>query len=312
MGTNDGALTILIIIIFIILYMFNILAVGLKNIKEDWPKYRCNPMVMPMAGALSPDGKSASENFTYCIQTMQKDYMQYLLQPVNYNLNVLGSNASAITDSLNNVRAFFNNLRNMITEVIQNVFGVFLNLVIEFQRITINIKDLFGKTLGIMTTLLYTISGSVMTMESMWNGPPGKTVQALCFKPDTLLQTKNGEFVKMEDIKLGEILKNGSKVMANMKIHNLDENGERIQKFYKVSMGEKGEDVYVTGEHLIYNPESKKFEHVNENQNYKETSVSSDYFSCLITSDHVILIGDNIFHDWEDSNGSSCKDVYTF
>ena len=309
MGSNDGALTILIIIIFIILYMFNILAVGLKNIKEDWPKYRCNPMVMPMAGALSPDGKSASENFTYCIQTMQKDYMQYLLQPVNYNLNVLGSNASAITDSLNNVRAFFNNLRNMITEVIQNVFGVFLNLVIEFQRITINIKDLFGKTLGIMTTLLYTISGSVMTMESMWKGPPGKTVQALCFKPDTLLQTKNGEFVKMEDIKLGEVLKNGSKVMANMKIHNLDENGNRIQNFYKVSMGENDEDVYVTGEHLIYNPESKNFEHVKENDDYKETDVSSDYFSCLITNDHVILIGDNIFHDWEDSNGSSAKDV---
>ena len=309
MGSNDGALTILIIIIFIILYMFNILAVGLKNIKEDWPKYRCNPIVMPMAGALSPDGKSASENFTYCIQTMQKDYMQYLLQPVNYNLNVLGSNASAITDSLNNVRAFFNNLRNMITEVIQNVFGVFLNLVIEFQRITINIKDLFGKTLGIMTTLLYTISGSVMTMESMWKGPPGETVRALCFKPDTLLQTKNGEFVKMEDIKLGEVLKNGSKVMANMKIHNLDENGNRIQNFYKVSMGENDEDVYVTGEHLIYNPESKIFEHVKENDDYKETDVSSDYFSCLITNDHVILIGDNIFHDWEDSNGSSAKDV---
>ena len=309
MGSNDGALTILIIIIFIILYMFNILAVGLKNIKEDWPKYRCNPMVMPMAGALSPDGKSASENFTYCIQTMQKDYMQYLLQPVNYNLNVLGSNASAITDSLNNVRAFFNNLRNMITEVIQNVFGVFLNLVIEFQRITINIKDLFGKTLGIMTTLLYTISGSVMTMESMWKGPPGGMVRALCFKPDTLLQTKNGEFVKMEDIKLGEVLKNGSKVMANMKIHNLDENGNRIQNFYKVSMGENDEDVYVTGEHLIYNPESKIFEHVKENDDYKETDVSSDYFSCLITNDHVILIGDNIFHDWEDSNGSSAKDV---
>ena len=309
MGSNDGALTILIIIIFIILYMFNILAVGLKNIKEDWPKYRCNPIVMPMAGALSPDGKSASENFTYCIQTMQKDYMQYLLQPVNYNLNVLGSNASAITDSLNNVRAFFNNLRNMITEVIQNVFGVFLNLVIEFQRITINIKDLFGKTLGIMTTLLYTLSGSVMTMESMWKGPPGETVRALCFKPDTLLQTKNGEFVKMEDIKLGEVLKNGSKVMANMKIHNLDENGNRIQNFYKVSMGENDEDVYVTGEHLIYNPESKIFEHVKENDDYKETDVSSDYFSCLITNDHVILIGDNIFHDWEDSNGSSAKDV---
>jgi len=313
MESSDWGLTILIVLIFIMLYMFNVLAVGLQNVKSNWPQYRCNPMVMPFAGTLGPDGTNSSENFTYCIQTMQKDYMQYLLQPVNYNLNVMGSASNSISDSLNNVRAFFNNLRNMITSVIQNVFGVFLNIIIEFQRTTINIKDLFGKLVGIMATLLYTLSGSIMTMESAWKGPTGKMVRTLgkgfCFKPDTILQTKSGEFVKMEDIKLGEILKNGSKVMANMKIHNLDDNGKHIQSFYKFSGGENNTDIYVTGEHLVYNETEKKFEHVIENPNSKETDISSDYFSCLITSDHVILIGDIIFHDWEDNNGSSTKDV---
>lgn len=313
MESSDWGLTILIIVIFMILYMFNVLAVGLQNVKANWPQYRCNPMVMPFAGTLGPDGTSSSENFTYCIQTMQKDYMQYLLQPVNYNLNVIGTASGSITKALNDVRAFFNNLRNMITSIIQNVFGVFLNIVIEFQRITINIKDLFGKIVGIMAALLYTLSGSVMTMESAWKGPTGKMVRTLgkgfCFKPDTMLQTKSGEFVKMEDIKLGEVLKNGSKVMANMKIHNLDENGKHLQKFYKFNGGERGEAIYVTGEHLVYNAIERKFEHVFENPNAKETSISSDYFSCLITSDHIILIGDVIFHDWEDSNGSSVKDV---
>jgi hypothetical protein len=313
MESNDWGLTILIILIFILLYMFNVLAVGLQNIKSSWPQYRCNPMVMPFAGILGPEGTKGGENFTYCIQTMQKDYMQYLLQPVNYNLNVMGTTANTLTTSLNNVRAFFNNLRNMITSVIQNVFGVFLNIIIEFQRVTINIKDLFGKTVAIVAALLYTLSGSIMTMESAWKGPMGKMVRTLgkgfCFKPDTLLQTKSGKFVKMEDIELGETLKNGSIVMANMKIHNLDEEGKRIQNFYKLPGGEEGNDIYVTGEHLVYDEITRKFQNVNENVNSETTDVSSDYFSCLITSDHVILIGDKVFHDWEDNNGSSSKDV---
>ena len=33
----------------------------------------------------------------------------------------------------------------LVTATIQSIFGVFLNLVIEFQRITIGIKDLIGK-----------------------------------------------------------------------------------------------------------------------------------------------------------------------
>ena len=35
----------IIIIIFVLLYCVNILAVGIENIKKDWPKYRCNPVV---------------------------------------------------------------------------------------------------------------------------------------------------------------------------------------------------------------------------------------------------------------------------
>lgn len=40
-----------------------------------------------------------------------------------------------------------------------------------------------------------------------------------------------------------------------------------------------------------------------------ETDESSDHFCCLITTNHLITIGDRLFHDWEDNNGSSSKDV---
>ena len=131
MKSGDIGLSIFIIFIFIILYLFNILAIGIKNVKDDWPKYRCNPIVMPFAGILAPNGTSATQNFTYCIQNMQSNYMQHLLQPVNYNLGVLGDSAASITSSVNAVRAFFNKLRNMIRDTIAGVFSVFLNIIIE-------------------------------------------------------------------------------------------------------------------------------------------------------------------------------------
>lgn len=103
--------------------------------------------------------------------------MGYLMQPFQYNLNVIGSLGSDLVNTLQKVRTFIDYLRTSIASIIQNVFGVFLNLIIEFQRIMIGVKDLFGKTAGILATLLYMLSGSIDTMNSAWRGPPGKMIR---------------------------------------------------------------------------------------------------------------------------------------
>lgn len=240
MKAGDIGLSLFIILIFILLYLLNILAIGIKNVKDDWPKYRCNPIVMPFAGILAPNGTGATENFTYCIQNMQSNYMQHLLQPVNYNLGVLGDTTSSISNSVNAARAFFDKLRNMIKDTVMGIFSVFLNLIIEFQRTIINIKDLFAKLVGILASLLFILDGSMKTMESTWNGPPGQLVRKIgkmkiCFRPDTLLILENGSNVMIKDIKLGDKLKNGSEVVGTMMLNNLNNNGERIENLYKIS-----------------------------------------------------------------------------
>ena len=181
MKTSDISQTIIILLIFILLYLFNIFSIGIKKIRNNWPKYRCNPMIMPFANIF---GEDIMRNFTFCIQGMQKDYMKYLMQPLNYNFSILGQLGQNLSVNIQNIREFFNKLRNMITDSIKNIFGVFLNIIIEFQRIIINIKDLFAKLIGILATLLHTISGLIYTMESGWNGLPGQMVRALCFDPE--------------------------------------------------------------------------------------------------------------------------------
>ena len=72
MKTSDLLNSIFIIAVFIGLYIANILAIGKKNIEKNWPIYRCSPLVMPFANMF---GHDTMKNFTYCIQTMQTDFM---------------------------------------------------------------------------------------------------------------------------------------------------------------------------------------------------------------------------------------------
>ena len=311
MKTSDLTISIFIILIFIVLYVFNVLTVGINKVKEDWPLYRCNPAVMPFASYF---GQNASENFTYCIQSMQGNYMSYLMQPVQYSLDLMGNIGSNLTKSLNDVRAFIDSIRTKITSIVIGIFSVFLNILIEFQRITINIKDLFNKLIGIMATMMYTLDGSIMTMNATWSGPPGQLVRALCFHPHTTLKLKDGSLVFMKDIPLNSILKNGSIVYAVMHISNLDKNGKCIEALYRVKGGEHVNDSYdndsdilVSGSHLVYDPSSTTFVHVENLLQAEKTDIMCETFTCLITSNHIIPIGKWIFHDWEDNNGSASK-----
>lgn len=175
-SASDITLITIIFLIFVILIVLNILSKGIANIKRNWPKYRCNPMVMPFASFF---GQDASENFTFCLQSIQTNYMSYLTMPINYNLNVLGKIAKQLNDVINSAREFIAYMRNMITDIIGSIFGIFLNILIEFQKMTISIKDAFSKFIAILFSLMYILMGSIDTMKSAWKGPPGELVRVV-------------------------------------------------------------------------------------------------------------------------------------
>jgi len=317
MKTSDLTLSIIIVFIFIFLYIFNLVVVGMQRIKDNWPVYRCQPLVMPFASFF---GHDTGKNYAYCIQSMQKGFMDDLLKPLNFNVNILGDITSELTGTFNNFREFTKYFRFSMMDAFSNIFATLFNLMIEVQRTVINIKDMVGKVIGIMTTTLYVLDGSVMTMSSAWSGPPGQLVRALCFHPETQLDLKNGNKVSMKDVELNSILKNGTRVLSVMKLSNLDENGTIIEKMYRVKRNIKNNNdndnddndddyILVSGSHLIYNPDSKQFVQVKDLPNSEISQVDCDVLSCLITSNHTIPIGDWIFHDWEDNNGSQSKSI---
>jgi len=273
---------------------------AIADIKKDWPKYRCNPIFMPLSDNIEKD-------FVYCIQTMQTNFMGYLLQPINYILNVLSSFGTDFTQSLNLVRTSLSSTRSLFTSITQNIFGVFLNLVIEFQKITIGIKDLVGKIIGIMVTVMYLIDGSVKTLQSTWNGPPGQMVKALgglCFHPDTKITLKNGTTKTLREVDLGDVLQNNSRIHATMKIDNVTK-----ECYYRMPGTRDDTDILVTGSHLVFCNKISRFIEVKDHPDAVKTEEIGDWFTCFITDDHTLQIDQYIFWDWEDDVMKWAKNI---
>ena len=299
MRTSDIALTLLIIIIFVGLMSFNVLVVNVQKIKDNWPVYRCNPAVMPFSSTLGNIGPS--ENFTFCIQNMQSSFMDHLLMPVNYSLSIMGGLAGKFQSALNAIRYMFHFIRTFVQNIVESIYGIFLNILIEFQKVTMGIIDLVGKMTGIMTAMMFMMDGTVKTMKSIWRGPPGGMLRALCFHPDTVLTLKNGKQVKMKEKNLGDVLKNGSVILGtlNLKNTNITDSSTYSNKLYEIEGGEKNESIYVTGTHLVF--DGTKFDYVRNYKYAKESVVNSKELSCLLTSDNKICIGDHVFWDYDDT-----------
>ena len=305
MKASDWTRFIYIILTFMILHMFIIFVVQIDNIKKNWPKYKCNPMIMPFAGVFGHDEYT---NFTECIQTMQTDYMDYLLQPLNLDLSIITEMSSVFTDGISSGFSIITDLQNLLGNIFQGIYGVFYQVIIEFQKMIINIKDVFNKISAMFIVLVHTIEGIKLTIESASNS----VLADVCFDPDTKILLDNGDLVKMKDLELNSKLKNGARVMSVMRINNINSKGEIREDMYKINNGENNDPIYVTGSHLVYDKTISDFVKVENLKGVNPallTNKKCSELSCLITTDHTIPIGDWIFHDWEDNNGSDSKTI---
>jgi hypothetical protein len=284
---------ILINLAFIIQILALLYFRAANDVKENWSLYRCNPSYWVFS-------ENVSEDFTYCVQNTQINSMGYLLQPINYLISNLTSSSGELGTSLNNIRKMISGIRGFTGNIVENIFGVFLNLIIEFQKMILSIKDMVGKLIGVVVTILYVLDGSIKTMNSTWNGPPGQMVKSIgsCFHPETKIKVKSGDVYSMKDLPLGVELEDGSKVFSVLKVDNPNK-----LPLYKINNGVNNEPIYVTGEHFILEPDTNKFIQVKDYKGAKlqsKTEMYSNWFSCIITTNRRIKINKHIFWDWED------------
>lgn len=289
----DVMSSFLILLIFGIIFLGLIIAAMAKNIEKNWPKYKCNPIVIPMAGYL---GKDAIKNFTECIGDIQGGFMGMFLAPLQYVMSILAGLGGTIMESVENVRGMFNSLVDGILDMFGSILGIFFNIGLAFQILMGNVKDLIMKMVGILYTLGLFINAATITAKSANAGPIGTLIDVFgCFPNNTKIKLLNGTYKEMSKLSLGDKLVSGGSVHAILKVK-----GNERNTYYKIYSNELKDYIYVTGDHLIKNKSTGEFIPAKQYKDAIKTKQWDNEMSCLVTTNNLIPIGEYIFWDWED------------
>jgi len=177
MNTSDLFATVLIIFIYMVLLLFTIMLIGIENIKKNWNQYRCNPIVIPFADVF---GEDVNDNFNYCVQGIQAEYMKELTEPLYSYMSQIVSMSGDLQNNMSETFAFVDKLRESVDFLTLDLFSVFKNLMVEVENMVLNVNDMFGKTTGTISTLInmvYTLENIMVSgykkIKPLWNGVKG-------------------------------------------------------------------------------------------------------------------------------------------
>ena len=176
MDTSDITKSILIFVVFLGINFFILFSIGLKSIKEQWPKYKCNPVVMPFASFF---GKDPITNFESCIQNIQNLHMGSLLDPLYHSMNLISDTGNEIMSGVLSFSGILNLLKFNLVSTSNLAVEIVINILIEMQSLLIKFKDMINKLIGIFITFIYLIAGTQTTALTIWEGLPGWLIKKI-------------------------------------------------------------------------------------------------------------------------------------
>jgi hypothetical protein len=273
------------LVIVIVATLTAILAVGytmvlarVDEIKENWVQYRCNPLYMPFSSFVGVD---TANNFMQCSMTSFKDYLGFILDPIQNLFGTFLAMFSSIATSLDGMRKMFNGIRSGFLGIVSMIFGKIANTLASMQYLMIRIRTVFMRVAAIMYSMMNVMSTGVASGKSVMNGPIGKTISFLCFAPETPVELASGHYKEMGAIDVGDVLRGGHTVTGTYAFMAPDE------KLYCYN------GILVTGSHRL--ADGTRIDQSN--------AVLSDetrpVVVCLDTDTGFIQLGTTLFRDFE-------------
>ena len=192
---------------------------NVKDLKDNWPAYRCNPAYMPFAGLV---GQDPFKTFTDCTMKSFQDYTGFVVDPIMAQFSQITGIVGQIGGAMNDMRGMMAQTRTGFLGIVGTVFGKIQNLMSQFQYIIVRMRTLMARLVGIMMSFVYIFYSGEQTGQALVNGPVGKTMNFLCFDEDTLIKINSGTTVFMKDLKLGDVLNNDNSIVSLYVIEGKD------------------------------------------------------------------------------------------
>jgi len=275
-------------IMFILQITLMVILSNIKQIKDNWPVYRCNPLFMGLSDNIT-------EDFTYCVQNMQTDYFAVLIEPMNMIVGGLSDLGTTLNDNILGIADGISSLRSNITQLFGGIFGMFQNIVVVSEKLGFNMIDMMKRIVAALISATYGSIAGIYGVGSMANIlvniGTGNFKEITCFSPNTILKLNTNENKKIKHLKVGDILENGSKIIGILKLSNDD---------FMYELKDKGiePNIRITGKHYILY--KNDFIQVENHPDFKITNKICPIVYNLITHNHLLPIREYLFWDYND------------
>jgi hypothetical protein len=324
MNYKDIFLLYLYVFIILGIYIFSVLMAYIGEINEKWDDYRCNPMIMPIAGYIKQGVPNPVEftdnNFQDCASILMKPIAETgVNMPVKPVLGVFENVLGSLNDSVFSVfGVLVYRFRMMMMTVLQSLSNTFNTVSSSVQGTGFRIQYIMKRLGGVMTSIVYKLASLVKMQEAsytyslnltkiilgiglgvgLFNTPimifTASMIALLkldgikfCFHPECDVELYNGEIIKAKNIRTGHRLKNGEYIITSFKLCS------QGKKF--VNLG----NMIVTEDHkVIYG--GKVIEAKYHPRAYRTNNIKNkSYVVCWNTSTGTFKQSGIIFQDYE-------------
>ena len=276
-GTMIKACILTVVFLICLILMFTM--GSLKEITENFPKYRCNPMIMPFAGNFGYDAK---ENFNYCLTSIFNVKAAEIFAPIYNLLGGFTDIVKMIVDVALGIRKLFSNfflgVNTFIRTTRDRIQGVFFTIRMSFLKI----NNLMARVYGTMYAVIWMGTSAMTAGFNLGNNDLIKFIFEFCFDPTTPVLLKNGTFSKISDLKIGDELA----TLGN-------QTTPVVRSIFRFA-GDKTDmvqinDVVMSAEHYVQAPDGKWIPSKNHPDARRVESIPE--LVCINVSGHMFKVG---------------------
>lgn len=188
------------------------ISASIKDVKENWPKYRCRPDVMLMSNLY---GHDIGENLQFCLGGSFKGKADEKTGSFYTVFAVIIATLGSFLQSINSLRLTFSTIIGSANTLVKDFFTRFSALTGRIQMTMVRMRMLFSRLTAIFFSILYMSYSGVMAANNFASTSLFRDLDKFCFDPDTRVKMKNKGFIPIRQVEIGDVFeKTGDRVTA--------------------------------------------------------------------------------------------------
>src|SRR5690242_43544 len=139
-------------------------------------KNRCSPIIIPFIGVLN-NNISTVDNFQQCISSLFASFFAVYIKSFSENQSRLAKIVTGMSNDLVSVKRIVKHTREALLNILQDVYNRLYSAFRTLRRLFNQMKLILVGLLEIFRELFSVLIFVYYSLQSMWNGPIGKTAR---------------------------------------------------------------------------------------------------------------------------------------